>query len=123
MAQDDINYISTKTKASEVFDLTKKEMIKAEKSESFLIARAKRKLDKSVFSESMGVNDETLAGFDEYLSPTLSDNPENTPGISNNIEVDSITATDDLNYLMSKQPPPEVVALRYPQRGIFSRFC
>jgi len=78
LAQDDINYISTKTKASEVFDLTKKEMIKAEKSESFLIARAKRKLDKSVFSESMGVNDETLAGFDEYLSPTLSDNPENT---------------------------------------------
>jgi len=63
---------------------------------------AKRKLDKSVFSESMGVNDETLAGFDEYLSPTLSDNPENTPGISNNIEVDSITATDDLNYLMNK---------------------
>ncbi|GEM_PF-2849077 len=100
--QDDINYISTKTKASEVFDLSKKEMIKAEKSESFLMARAKRKLGKSVFSESMGVNDETLAGFDEDLSPTLSDNPENTPGISNNMEVDSITATDDLNYLMNK---------------------
>ena len=52
--QDDINYISTKTKASEVFALSKKEMIKAEKSENFLMARAKRKLDKSVFSESMG---------------------------------------------------------------------
>ncbi len=101
--QDDINYISTKTKASEVFDLSKKEMIKAEKSESFLMARAKRKLDKSVFSESMGVNDETLAGFDDQLSPTLSDNPENTPGVSaNNMEVDSVTATDDLNYLMNK---------------------
>jgi len=76
--QDDINYISTKTKASEVFALSKKEMIKAEKNENFLMARVKRKLDKSVFSESMGVNDETLAGFDDQLSPTLSDNPENT---------------------------------------------
>ena len=108
--QDDINYISTKTKASEVFALSKKEMIKAEKSESFLMARAKRKLDKSVFSESMGVNDETLAGFDNDLSPTLrpvgaglSDNPENTPGVStSNMEVDSAQATDDLNYLMNK---------------------
>ncbi|MFK7979570.1 MAG: conjugative transposon protein TraM, partial [Saprospiraceae bacterium] len=101
--QDDINYISTKTKASEVFDLSKKEMIKAEKNESFLMARVKRKLDKSVFSESMGVNDETLAGFDDDLSPTLSDNPENTPGVSvGNMEVDSTQATDDLNYLMNK---------------------
>ena len=101
--QDDINFISTKTKASEVFDLSKKEMIKSEKNENFLMARVKRKLDKSVFSESMGVNDETLAGFDEDLYPTLSDNPENTPGVSaNNIEVDSVTATDDLNYLMNK---------------------
>ena len=101
--QDDINFISTKTKASEVFDLSKKEMIKSEKNENFLMARVKRKLDKSVFSESMGVNDETLAGFDEDLSPTLSDNPENMPGASdNNIEVDSVTATDDLNYLMNK---------------------
>ncbi len=101
--QEDINYISTKTKASEVFALSKKEMIKAEKSESFLMARAKRKLDKSVFSESMGVNDETLSGFDDQLSPTLSDIPENTPGASlNNMEVDSIAATDDLNYLMNK---------------------
>ena len=101
--QDDINYISTKTKASEVFALSKKEMIKAEKSESFLMARAKRKLDKSVFSESMGVNDETLAGFDDDLSPTLSENPENTLGVSkDNMEVDSIQATDDLNYLIKK---------------------
>ncbi|MFK7979202.1 MAG: hypothetical protein AB8G86_04420, partial [Saprospiraceae bacterium] len=101
--QDDINYISTKTKASEVFALSKKEMIKAEKNENFLMARVKRKLDKSVFSESMGVNDETLAGFDDDLSPTLSDNPENTPGVSaSNIEVDSVQATDDLNYLMNK---------------------
>ena len=101
--QDDINYISTKTKASEVFALSKKEMIKAEKNENFLMARVKRKLDKSVFSESMGVNDETLSGFDDDLSPTLSDNPENTPGVSaNNMEVDSIQATDDLNYLMNK---------------------
>jgi len=101
--QDDINYISTKTKASEVFALSKKEMIKAEKNESFLMARAKRKLDKSVFSESMGVNDETLSGFDDDLSPTLSDNPENTPGVSaNNIEVDSVAAADDINYLMNK---------------------
>ncbi|MFK7983655.1 MAG: hypothetical protein AB8G86_27000 [Saprospiraceae bacterium] len=101
--QDDINFISTKTKASEVFDLSKKEMIKAEKNENFLMARVKRKLDKSVFSESMGVNDETLAGFDDDLSPTLSDNPKYTPGESNsNSEVDSIQATDDLNYLMNK---------------------
>ncbi len=101
--QDDINYISTKTKASEVFALSKKEMIKAEKSESFLMARAKRKLDKSVFSESMGVNDETLAGFDADLSPTLSDNPETIPGVSTtHMEVDSIQATDDLNFLMNK---------------------
>lgn len=101
--QDDINYISTKTKASEVFALSKKEMIKAEKDENFLMARVKRKLDKSVFSESMGVNDETLSGFDDDLSPTLSDNPENTPGVStNNVEVDSVQATDDLNYLMNK---------------------
>ena len=101
--QDDINYISTKTKASEVFALSKKEMIKAEKNENFLMARVKRKLDKSVFSESMGVNDETLSGFDDDLSPTLSDNPENTPGVSaNNVEVDSVQATDDLNYLMNK---------------------
>jgi len=101
--QDDINYISTKTKASEVFALSKKEMIKAEKNESFLMARAKRKLDKSVFSESMGVNDETLSGFDDDLSPTLSDNPENTPGVSaTHMEVDSVTATDDINYLMNK---------------------
>jgi len=101
--QDDINYISTKTKASEVFALSKKEMIKAEKNENFLMARVKRKLDKSVFSESMGVNDETLAGFDDDLSPTLSDNPENTPGVSaSNMEVDSVQATDDLNYLMNK---------------------
>ena len=105
--QDDINYISTKTKASEVFALSKKEMIKAEKSESFLMARAKRKLDKSVFSESMGVNDETLAGFDDDLSPTLrpvgaglSDNLKNTPDV--NMEVDSTQATDDLNYLIKK---------------------
>ena len=101
--QDDINYISTKTKASEVFALSKKEMIKAEKNESFLMARAKRKLDKSVFSESMGVNDETLSGFDDDLSPTLSDNPENTPGVSaTHMEVDSVAATDDINYLMNK---------------------
>jgi len=101
--QDDINYISTKTKASEVFALSKKEMIKAEKNENFLMARVKRKLDKSVFSESMGVNDETLSGFDDDLSPTLSDNPENAPGVSaNNMEVDSVQATDDLNYLMNK---------------------
>ena len=101
--QDDINYISTKTKASEVFALSKKEMIKAEKNENFLMARVKRKLDKSVFSESMGVNDATLAGFDADLSPTLSDNPENTPGVSaKNMEVDSVQATDDLNYLMNK---------------------
>ena len=107
--QDDINYISTKTKASEVFALSKKEMIKAEKNENFLMARVKRKLDKSVFSESMGVNDETLSGFDDDLSPTLSDNPENTPGVSAsnmdgraNIQVDSVQATDDLNYLMNK---------------------
>ncbi len=101
--QDDINYISTKTKASEVFDLSKKEMIKSEKNENFLMARVKRKLDKSVFSESMGVNDETLAGFDDDLSPTLSDNLENMPGASdNNMEVDSVAATDDLNYLMNK---------------------
>jgi len=101
--QDDINYISTKTKASEVFALSKKEMIKAEKNENFLMARVKRKLDKSVFSESMGVNDETLSGFDDDLSPTLSDNPENTPGVSaNNMKVDSVQATDDLNYLMNK---------------------
>ena len=101
--QDDINYISTKTKASEVFDLSKKEMIKSEKNENFLMAKVKRKLDKSVFSESMGVNDETLAGFDDDLSPTLSDNPEHTPGVlANNMEVDSVKATDDLNYLMNK---------------------
>jgi len=110
--QDDINYISTKTKASEVFALSKKEMIKAEKNENFLMARVKRKLDKSVFSESMGVNDETLSGFDDDLSPTLSNNlpeshrragPENTPGVSaKNIEVDSVAATDDVNYLMNK---------------------
>ena len=101
--QDDINYISTKTKASEVFALSKKEMIKAEKNESFLMARAKRKLDKSVFSESMGINDEILSGFDDDLSPTLSNNPENTLGVSaNNMEVDSVTATDDLHYLMNK---------------------
>ena len=101
--QDDINYISTKTKASEVFDLSKKEMIKSEKNENFLMAKVKRKLDKSVFSESMGVNDETLAGFDDDLSPTLSDNPEHTPGVSaNNMKVDSVKATDDLNYLMNK---------------------
>jgi len=107
--QDDINYISTKTKASEVFALSKKEMIKAEKNENFLMARVKRKLDKSVFSESMGVNDETLSGFDDDLSPTLSDNPQNTPGVSANnmegranIQVDSVQATDDLNYLMNK---------------------
>ena len=101
--QDDINFISTKTKASEVFDLSKKEMIKSEKNENFLMAKVKRKLDKSVFSESMGVNDETLAGFDDDLSPTLSDNPENTPGVSaNNMQVDSVKATDDLNYLMNK---------------------
>ncbi len=101
--QDDINYISTKTKASEVFALSKKEMIKAEKNENFLMARVKRKLDKSVFSESMGVNDETLSGFDDDLSPTLSDNPENTPGVSaNNVEVDSVQAMDDVNYLMNK---------------------
>ena len=101
--QDDINYISTKTKASEVFALSKKEMIKAEKNENFLMARVKRKLDKSVFSESMGVNDETLSGFDDDLSPTLSDNPENTPGVSaTHMEVDSVAATDDINYLMNK---------------------
>ncbi len=101
--QEDINYISTKTKASEVFALSKKEMIKAEKNENFLMARVKRKLDKSVFSESMGVNDETLSGFDDDLSPTLSDNPTDAPGVSkNNMEVDSIQATDDLNYLMNK---------------------
>ena len=101
--QDDINYISTKTKASEVFALSKKEMIKAEKSESFLMARAKRKLDKSVFSESMGVNDETLAGFDDDLSPTLSDKLQSTVGESeNNMEVDSTQAMDDVNYLMNK---------------------
>ena len=101
--QDDINYISTKTKASEVFDLSKKEMIKSEKNENFLMAKVKRKLDKSVFSESMGVNDETLAGFDDDLSPPLSDNPEHTPGVSaNNMKVDSVKATDDLNYLMNK---------------------
>ena len=73
-------------------------------------ARAKRKLDKSVFSESMGVNDETLSGFDDDLSPTLSDNPENTPGVSTknlegraNIQVDSVQATDDLNYLVTEK--------------------
>ena len=103
--QDDINYISTKTKASEVFALSKKEMIKAEKNESFLMARAKRKLDKSVFSESMGINDETLSGFDDDLNPIEGhpNNPENTPGVSaNNAEVDSVAATNDLNYLMNK---------------------
>ena len=107
--QDDINYISTKTKASEVFDLSKKEMIKSEKNENFLMARVKRKLDKSVFSESMGVNDETLAGFNDDLSPTLSNNPESTIGESEsnsdgqvNIQIDSTQATDDLNYLMNK---------------------
>ena len=39
--QDDINFISTKTKASEVFDLSKKEMIKAEKNENFLWLKSK----------------------------------------------------------------------------------
>ncbi|MEM6321683.1 MAG: hypothetical protein AAF960_28750 [Bacteroidota bacterium] len=33
--QDDINFIATKTKASEVFALSKKEMIKAEKTKIF----------------------------------------------------------------------------------------
>lgn len=100
--QDDINYISTKTKASEVFALSKKEMIKAEKNENFLMARVKRKLDKSVFSKSMGINDETLAGFDDDLSPTLSDSTNLIRANATNIEVDSVKAMDDVNYLMNK---------------------
>lgn len=105
--QEDINYISTKTKASEVFALSKKEMIKAEKNESFLMARVKRKLDKSVFSKSMGINDENLAGFDDNLSPievhpTLSDSANVIQANTPHIEVDSVKAMDDVNYLMNK---------------------
>ena len=105
--QDDINYISTKTKASEVFALSKKEMIKAEKNENFLMARAKRKLDKSVFSESMGANDENFAGFDNSLSPledhpTLPDSTNVTAATTSSAAIDSVKAMDDVNYLINK---------------------
>jgi len=57
--QEDINYISTKTKASEIFSLSKKEIQKEEKNENFLLAKVKKKLDKSVYSKSVGAYDET----------------------------------------------------------------
>jgi hypothetical protein len=80
-------------------------MIKAQKNENFLMNKIKRKLDKSVFSESMGTQDEHFSGFDSDLSPTLSDSvlTASQPSLStDNIEVDSVKATDDLNYLLTK---------------------
>ena len=101
--QEDINYISTKTKASEIFSLSKKDIQKEEKNENFLLAKVKRKLDKSVYSKSVGAYDETLTGYDNNLSPTLSDNPNEfqVVGERTRTSKDS-TAMDEVNYVMDK---------------------
>ena len=101
--QEDINYISTKTKASEIFSLSKKEIQKEEKNENFLLAKVKRKLDKSVYSKSVGAYDETLTGYDNNLSPTLSDNPNEfqVVGERTRTSKDS-TAMNEVAYVMDK---------------------
>ncbi len=94
--QKDINYISTKTKASEIFSLSKKEMQHEEKNENFLLKKVKNKLNKSVYSKSIGEYDERLKGYDEDLDPLLADSLHDTAK-----EVKT-TALDDVSYVMDK---------------------
>ena len=101
--QEDINYISTKTKASEIFSLSKKEIQKEEKNENFLLAKVKKKLDKSVYSKSVGAYDDTLIGYDKDLSPTLSDTPNELQVVGEQTKTSKdSTAIDEVNYVMDK---------------------
>ena len=118
--QEDINFISTKTKATEVFNMSKKELIKANTNDNFLMRKVRRNLDKSLYAKSMGTKDEVPIEFDENLSPKvaltaekqLSTSKENTNHFAA-LSPDSLTAIQDLNFVMDKIKAEKVSNYEY----------
>jgi len=107
--QKDINYIATRTKASEVFSMSKEELIKSDKNDNFLMKKVKRTLERSDYAKSMGTKDDVPITFDANLNPTIHPNASNNlaaqedqPISRISIRPDSLESMEDIKYTLAK---------------------
>ena len=107
--QKDINYIATRTKASEVFSMSKEELIKSDKNDNFLMKKVKRTLERSDYAKSMGTKDDVPITFDANLNPQI--NPSATNNLASqedqpinriSIRPDSSETMEDIKYTLAK---------------------
>ena len=107
--QKDINYIATRTKASEVFSMSKEELIKSDKNDNFLMKKVKRTLERSDYAKSMGTKDDVPITFDANLNPQI--NPSATNNLASqedqpinriSIRPDSLETMEDIKYTLAK---------------------
>lgn len=92
--QEDINLISEKADNKDFLNMSKDDIIKSNKSEHFLLEKAKRKIEKSKASQSFGSNDYDAIEFDEALNPIFSEPIDSTQEAAIDVA--------DLNYEMDK---------------------
>jgi len=107
--QKDINYIATQTKASEVFSMSKEELIKSDKNDNFLMKKVKRTLERSDYAKSMGTKDDVPITFDANLNPTINPSASNNLAAQEDqpinrisIRPDSLESMEDIKYHLAK---------------------
>jgi len=107
--QKDINYIATRTKASEVFSMSKEELIKSDKNDNFLMKKVKRTLERSDYAKSMGTKDDVPLSFDANLNPQI--NPTATNNLASqedqpinqiSIQPDSLETMEGIQNTLAK---------------------
>ena len=77
MLQEDINLISEKVKDSGFFKMSKEDIIKSSQNDNFLLQKAKKKIEKSLASKSIGLHDENRIEFDSSLNLLVEEAEEN----------------------------------------------
>jgi len=95
--QEDINFISEKVKDTDIFDMTKDEMIEETEKSTFLLEKGKRLLEKNTASQSEGIHDNKMVYFDSLLNIYVLDDRSNLEHKSKDLN-----DTDELNYEMDQ---------------------
>lgn len=108
--QEDINFMATQTTSSDLFSMSKKELLKVSNNDNFLMRKVKRTLERSDYAKSMGTKDDVPLVFDDQLNPHVNENTTENLAVQTDqpiksiasLSPDSTQASIDVRQALSK---------------------